>query len=133
MSALMSDMSADECRKRICGGGIGRIAWCVRGKPRICPVNFTVVGDDIVFRTAPYTELGMHVAGQAVAFEVDGIDAEARCGWSVVVEAEATAVDDPDELMRLRRLGPQPWAAGQRVLFVRLRPRAISGRQVGAP
>lgn len=133
MSAVLADMSAKECRERIGGGGVGRIAWCANGRPRIFPVNFTMVGVDIVVRTAPYSELGRDVAGQVVAFEVDEIDAAAHRGWSVVVEAEATVVDDPDEVIELRRLGPQPWAVGQRNLFVRLRPRVLTGRRVEAP
>jgi uncharacterized protein len=130
VSALMTDMSEDECRQRIAEGGVGRIAWCYNGRPRILPVNFTVVDGDILVRTAAYTEFGMHGAHQAVVFEVDELDHEHHRGWSVVVEAEARVVDDPDEMYRLRRLGPRPWAPGQRHLYVRLRPLAWTGRRV---
>ena len=127
----MTDLAARECRERIASGGVGRVAWCSNGHPQITPVNFTVLGDDVVFRTSPYSDLGRHVAGAAVAFEVDGYDEHQRRGWSVVVQGQASVVDDPDELMRLRGLAAQPWAPGQRNLFVRLRSDRISGRQVG--
>jgi nitroimidazol reductase NimA-like FMN-containing flavoprotein (pyridoxamine 5'-phosphate oxidase superfamily) len=73
------------------------------------------------------------VTGQPVVFEVDEIDHEGRQGWSVVVQAEATAVHDPDEIMHLRRSGPQPWAEGQRHLLIRLHPQQMTGRIVGGP
>jgi len=131
MGPTFRDMSPAQCRERIARGGVGRIVWCARGEPQIQPVNYAVVDDDIVFRTAPYTGLGMRVAGQRVAFEVDEIDHDAQSGWSVVVQAEARAVHDPDEIRRLRRSGPQPWAEGQRNLVIRLRPQRMTGRVVG--
>jgi len=131
MGRTFRDMSPAQCRERIARGGVGRVVWCVNGRPRVQPVNYTVVDDDIVFRTAPYTDLGMHVAGRPVAFEVDEIDHDTESGWSVVVHGEARVVQDPDETLRLRRSGPQPWAEGQRSLVVRLRPQRTTGRTVG--
>lgn len=133
MGPVFMDMSAAQCRERIARGGVGRVAWCAQGRPQIYPVNYMVVDGDIVFRTAPYTGLGMQVSGRPVVFEVDEIDHDAQRGWSVVVQAEAEAVHDPDEMMRLRRQGPEPWAEGQRNLLVRLRPQRVSGRIVGDP
>ena len=124
------DMSAQECRDRLARGGVGRVALCGPSGPEIYPVNFAVVDGDIVFRTTPYTAFGRAVVGTEVAFEVDEYDLDGRHGWSVVVKGTATAEDDPDEVIRLRRVGPRPWPAGQRPLFMRLRPRTISGRQV---
>jgi len=131
MGPTFTDMSATQCRERIASGGVGRIVWCSHGRPQICPVNYAVVDGDIVFRTAPYTNLGMQVPGQSVLFEVDELDHDAHRGWSVVLQAEAATVDDPDEVMRLRRSGPQPLAEGQRHQLVRLHPHRMTGRVVG--
>jgi nitroimidazol reductase NimA-like FMN-containing flavoprotein (pyridoxamine 5'-phosphate oxidase superfamily) len=131
MGPTFRDMSPAQCRERIARGGVGRVVWCAHGRPQIQPVNFAVIDDAIVFRTAPYTGLGMQVAGRQVAFEVDEIDHDTQSGWSVVIHAEASAVQDPDEILRLRRSGPQPWAEGQRNLVVRLRPQRMTGRVVG--
>lgn len=130
MAAGLVDMSARECRERLARGGVGRVVLCGPGGPEIYPVNFAVVDGDIVFRTAPYTSLGRAVVGSTVAFEVDDYDGAGETGWSIVVKGIATAEDDPDEVIRLRRLGPQPWPAGHRPLFVRVRPRKVSGRHV---
>lgn len=126
-------LSAAQCRERIGSEGVGRVVFCAQGRPQIYPVNYAVVDDDIVFRTAPYTALGMQASGKSVLFEVDEIDHDAQRGWSVVVQADATTVDDPDEMMRLRRFGPRPWAEGQRNLLVRLHPSKVTGRVVGEP
>jgi uncharacterized protein len=132
MTSAFVDMSAQECRERLASGGIGRVAFCGADGPQIYPVTFTVVDGDVVFRVAPYTRLGMHVTGKEVAFEVDDVDHLHRGGWSVVVRGRAAAVDDPDEAIRLRREGPQPWASGQRHLFVRVHPTSVTGRSVAA-
>ena len=133
MGITFTDMSAAQCREGLAAGEVGRIVWCSHGRPQVCPVNYAVVDGDIVFRTSPYTALGMQVPGQSVAFEVDRLDHGAQRGWSVGVQAEATAVYDPDEMRRLRRSAPQPWAGGQRNLVIRLRPQRMTGRVIGEP
>ncbi|MGH3355708.1 MAG: pyridoxamine 5'-phosphate oxidase family protein [Nocardioidaceae bacterium] len=130
MSTGFIEMSAEECRERVADSGIGRVVWCAQGQPKIVPVNYALVDGEIMFRTAPYTDLGRQIDGQSVVFEIDRVDYERLRGWSIVVRAEATTVDDPDTVARLRRVMPQPWAGGQRMLFVRLRPRAMTGRYV---
>lgn len=132
MRSAIVDMSAQECRDRIVTGGVGRVAFCGPDGPELYPVNFTVVGGDIVFRVAPYTRLGTGIDGRRVVFEVDDIDVERQSGWSVVVKGSARAVDDPDEVVSLRRQGPEPWAPGQRQQYVRVSAHTMSGRHVVA-
>jgi uncharacterized protein len=130
MTSAFLDMTAQECRARLAGSTVGRVAFCGRRGPQIYPVNYAVDDGDVVFRVAPYTNLGMEVVGSPVAFEVDDLDPESRSGWSVVVSGTAVAVDDPDDLTRLRRRGPEPWAQGQRQLVVRIASASVTGRQV---
>ncbi|MGH3317510.1 MAG: hypothetical protein ACRDO0_15330 [Nocardioidaceae bacterium] len=40
-------------------------------------------------------------------------------------------MEDPHEIARLRRTLPEPWAPGQRSLFVRVVVAQMSGRGVG--
>jgi len=125
-----------ECRQRLesLSGGVGRLAVMTPTGPMIYPVNFTVDGNAVVFRTSPYSALGATTWGVDVAFEVDHIDLDARQGWSVVVKGCAHIVDDPADEDRLRSLGrePTPWAGGLRRMYVRIPYREISGRVVGA-
>jgi hypothetical protein len=42
-------------------------------------------------------------------------------------------ITDPAHLARLRSLPLSPWAPGDKARYVRVRPRAISGRRVRIP
>jgi nitroimidazol reductase NimA-like FMN-containing flavoprotein (pyridoxamine 5'-phosphate oxidase superfamily) len=127
------ELSRAECRERLASEGVGRLGVCTPTGPMIYPLNYTVDGNAVVFRTSPHTTLGAHAWGVDVAFEVDHLDWGTRQGWSVVVKGRAEIVDDPDEIDRLRELGrePRPWAKGMRRLYVRIPWREITGRVVG--
>lgn len=40
---------------------------------------------------------------------------------------------DPDELARARRLPLQPFVAGRKARYVRVRPATVSGRRIAVP
>lgn len=111
---------------------VGRVAVCTAEGPRIVPVNFAVIDDSVVFRTTPYSVIGMHAWNSRLAFEVDHVDAEHHTGWSVVATGRGTVVEDDVELRRIQssRL-PTPWAGGQRWLLVQLRWDDLTGRRIG--
>ena len=70
--------------------------------------------------------------GQAVvAFEADAYDPQTRSGWIVLVHGRAEVVYEDAEIQRLSGLGLHPWAtAVDRPFWIRIRPTAVSGRQV---
>ena len=119
-----------ECRRLIAPGGVGRIAFGTISGPIVVPVNFAVLADSIVIRTAEGTVIDGH-AGEQVALEVDHID-EALCqGWSVLVRGPAHRVAHPAELRRLQEDAVVwPWAGGEREVYVRIVPREVSGRRI---
>lgn len=127
------DLSPVECADLIGGGGIGRLAFCTPIGPQIYPLNFTVDGRSIVFRTSPHSTLGTLRWGIDVVFEVDQLNWSTRQGWSVVIKGAAHVVEDADEIERLHALGldPRPWAKGMRRMYVRVTWREITGRVVG--
>jgi uncharacterized protein len=131
MSAELRELSAEECRQLIQEGGVGRVAFRSSKGLEIVPVNFEVYGDCIVFRTTPYTELGLHGPGANAVFEVDQLDAEQQTGWSVVARGQLHVVADPAENSAIQ-LGsdPQPWASGVRRLYLQLPWRELSGRRL---
>ncbi|MDQ6687328.1 MAG: pyridoxamine 5'-phosphate oxidase family protein [Actinomycetota bacterium] len=53
---------------------MGRVAMATPLGPRIVPVNYGVHDDEIVFRTAPYSELSTYGWDTDLAFEVDDLD-----------------------------------------------------------
>jgi nitroimidazol reductase NimA-like FMN-containing flavoprotein (pyridoxamine 5'-phosphate oxidase superfamily) len=127
----MRELSAEECRHLIRDGGVGRVAFRTPSGQQIVPVNFTLHGDSIVFRTNPYSELGSYGADSEAAIEVDVLDQERRTGWSVVARGRLHVVSSPRELAAIRSDGdPQPWADGVRRLYLKLTWRDITGRRV---
>jgi len=126
------ELTYATCAELLATGEVGRVAVCTADGPRIIPVNYTVVDDTVVFRTTPYSVLGMHAWNGRLAFEVDDLDPEHRSGWSVVATGRGTVVEDNAELRRIQSTaGPNPWAGGQRWLVIRLRWDDLTGRRIG--
>src|SRR5215472_12556938 len=49
-----------QCRRLIAPGGVGRIAFVTISGPTVVPVNFTVLADTLVIRTAEGTVIDGH-------------------------------------------------------------------------
>ena len=113
-------------------GVVGRVALCGGDGPHIVPVNYSVVDDQILLRTTPYSLLGRLARDIEVAFEVDHLDLEQHHGWSVVVRGRAGIVEDPDELEHIEAVWPpRPWVVGNRPLMVRISWGEVTGRRLG--
>ncbi|HYJ70464.1 MAG TPA: pyridoxamine 5'-phosphate oxidase family protein [Nocardioidaceae bacterium] len=127
------ELSYDRCRELLSSAEVGRVALCFDTGPMIWPVNYSVMEDAIVFRTAPYSMLGARTWNSRLAFEVDQLDLERRQGWSVVATGAGEMVSDPGELAMIRTFrDPHPWAGGTfRSLYVRLRWDQLTGRELG--
>ena len=128
------ELSVDECLNLLANEVFGRLAVVGPAGPRIVPLNYALIDDTIVLRTSPYSELAQHAIGKNAAFEIDEVDHTRQTGWSVVAVGMLEEVE-PADVERLRTAWvPQPWAGGQRNLYLRLRWREISGRRLrGAP
>jgi nitroimidazol reductase NimA-like FMN-containing flavoprotein (pyridoxamine 5'-phosphate oxidase superfamily) len=108
---------------------VGRVAMLRRRRPMILPVTYVLDGETIVYRTAEGSTLVPFGSAEDMAFEIDGFDAERQLGWSVVILGRATIMRDRLEIERLAgRL--EPWAPGDRGVFVAMRCDEVSGRQV---
>ncbi|HEX2849963.1 MAG TPA: pyridoxamine 5'-phosphate oxidase family protein [Acidimicrobiales bacterium] len=109
---------------------LGRVGVTVAAVPAIFPVNYAVVDDTIVFRTAPGTKLDAAADGATVAFEVDDFDVDEKLGWSVMLAGRAEEVHDLEMTFRVVDIGLEPWAGGTRSHLVRITPMFVSGRRV---
>ena len=123
-------LTAEQCHDLVAGEGVGRVGVTIAALPAIFPVNYGLLGDDIVFLTGEGTKLRAAVDHAVVAFQVDQFDLVTRRGWSVLAVGIATEVSDPDELAAARGLGLQPMAGGDRSHFVTIRPEFLSGRRL---
>ncbi|GGJ06619.1 helix-turn-helix domain-containing protein [Streptomyces brasiliensis] len=125
-----TELDPDECRSLLSAHGVGRLAVPMDSGPVIVPVNYDVVDDAIVFRTAEGTTPAL-ADSRPVAFEVDRIDDAFSQGWSVLVRGRARTVTDPDEESRLTaRAYSLPWAGGERDVWVRVEPETVTGRRI---
>jgi uncharacterized protein len=126
-------LSDTECQMLLRGGIVGRIAVTTRSGPHIVPVNYAVVDDAVVVRTAADSVLGSVTNGTRVAFEIDHVDHEQQLGWSVVVHGRVEWLEDPERLAQVASVWPpRPWAAGNRPRHLFLRWRRIEGRRIGS-
>ncbi len=126
-------LSRAECLALLRQSLVGRVIVTDRALPAAFPVNFALLGEDVVFRTTAGSKLEAASARTVVAFEVDDIDPLRQTGWSVLIQGRAALVDDPVDLARARALPLQPWAPGKRLEFVRIRSELVSGRRIPQP
>jgi hypothetical protein len=120
-------LDAEECWEHLHYSSLGRLAVADRnGDILVLPVNFTVEGATIMFRTAPGAGRD-HLDRGPVTFQVDAVDPYRRSGWSVLAHGVADVsheVGDADAL-------PQPWAGAHRRHVVRIVVERVTGREVG--
>ena len=133
---VIEELSEAQCLQLIAPGGIGRIAYTGRFGPVVLPVNYTLLDQAVVFRTAEHGPLdedlrtGISDADYRVAFEIDSIDVAGQTGWSVLVQGPAHHVTEAEQ-DAVRDAGVASWAPGDREQFVRIAPSRITGRRIG--
>src|SRR4051794_38199931 len=88
----LEDLSYDDCWTLLLNAKVGRLAFVESGDPVILPVNFTMDGSMIVFRTGLRSRLFAAVANGPVRLEIDHWDDASRTGWSVLVKGVAEHV-----------------------------------------
>ncbi|MFC7261367.1 DUF1918 domain-containing protein [Streptomyces lutosisoli] len=127
----LRDIGPEECRTLLSTHGVGRIAVSASdGRPAVVPLNYDVIDDAIVFRTAPNLTPAAAV-GTEVAFEVDHLDEALSQGWSVLAVGPASVVTEPDAVRRLtEHAHTTPWPGGEREMWVSIRPAHLTGRRI---
>jgi nitroimidazol reductase NimA-like FMN-containing flavoprotein (pyridoxamine 5'-phosphate oxidase superfamily) len=110
---------------------LGRVGITVDALPVILPVNFRLLGERIVFRTAPGTKLDAATRNAIVAFEVDDIEPASHSGWSVVVVGTAREVTDPDDVEELALANIPRWAPATSERIVEVSTELVTGRRIG--
>jgi nitroimidazol reductase NimA-like FMN-containing flavoprotein (pyridoxamine 5'-phosphate oxidase superfamily) len=111
---------------------VGRLVYTRRALPAVTPVNFAVRDGAILIWTGSTSSLAQAVRGAVVAFQADELDRAGRSGWSVTVIGNASLVNDPHELARMRTAGPEPWAPGAKDYLIRIPLTMVTGRWLGA-
>ncbi|MDO5083466.1 pyridoxamine 5'-phosphate oxidase family protein [Arachnia propionica] len=116
-------LERSECLRLLAGHEVGRVAWWTDEGPTILPVNYHLVGEDLVFHTHPTSPLARLVVPGQVAFQVDDIDVAAAIGWSVLVRGTSGPSDDE----RSSSFLPDPPGLGVAIRIHTVEGRVLSG------
>ncbi len=125
----IEQLDVKECWQLLRASDVGRLAVSITDHPDIFPVNYVVDRGTVVFRTAEGTKLAAAVLGRAVAFEIDGYDADRGEAWSVVIKGRATEIERMQDVFDALDRPRVPWHAAPKHRFVRVEPFDISGRR----
>ena len=125
----LETLDLDQCLEHLRAEQIGRLAVVVDGYPVVLPVNYRLVETSgltwVALRTRPGNVIDQ--ASANVAFEIDGIDATGRGGWSVLVRGTLQHVN-PDAADFRERFDAHPWLSTERDAWLIIEPFAITGR-----
>ena len=122
------ELDETECWELVRSREVGRVAYIDGLGAMVVPITYIGDEESVLFRVAPYSQLARHLPDSRAALEVDDIDYFTRSGWSVVLRGPVKKVES-DELPPPEGR-PTPWPAGQRGLYLRLTPRAVTGRRL---
>jgi uncharacterized protein len=127
----LETLELDACLDHLRAEQVGRLAVVVDGSPIVLPVNYRLVETNGLTWVALRTRSGgvIDQAATSVAFEIDGIDATRRRGWSVLVRGTLQRVD-PDAAGFRERFDSQPWLTTERDAWLMIEPFAITGREL---
>ena len=113
-------LDREDCLVLLGCATLGRVGVTIGALPSVLPVNYRLVGDEIVIRTGAGTKLDAATQGAVVAFEVDDFDTMEHTGWSVMVTGVARDVTDELERTALLRRQLPRWApeGGGRIIAI---------------
>lgn len=120
-------LDEDECWNLLSRCVVGRLAVVVEGKPHIYPVNFTVDGARVLFRTAPGSKLADLRTHPDVAFEVEEYDDTSAA--SVVVHGTAKRLELQRDIDDADALELTSWIPTLKYRWVQISPTSITGRR----
>jgi uncharacterized protein len=124
------ELSVGTCMDLLAQHHFGRVALTDDGVPVIFPVNYVLHEGDIFFRTGVGAKLDAALRAAPAAFEIDGLDAKRRVGWSVLARGIVREVSDDEDRDGLLALPIESEVAGEGSPLVRLETRSITGRRV---
>ncbi|MDR6985934.1 hypothetical protein J2Y66_000397 [Paenarthrobacter nitroguajacolicus] len=123
------DLPFNACWDLLAAETIGRIGLIVDDHPEIFPVNYVLFQRNPVFRSSPGRKLWGAQASRPAVLEIDGYDAATGEAWSVVARGDTELMTDPEETAEVDALGLEPWQPGPKDNYIRLIPKALTGRR----
>ena len=127
---VLEDLPDDECLRLLGTQGIARVAFIVDDEPAVLPVNFALLDELVVFRTARGSAFDLLVRDTEVAFEVDQADPAYHSGWSVIARGRAESLEGVFAEELLDQLPLRPWGLSAPPGWIGIRLRDVTGRRI---
>ncbi|MBN9139654.1 MAG: pyridoxamine 5'-phosphate oxidase family protein [Micrococcales bacterium] len=127
MEHAAEELDVDTCWDLLAEEPIGRVVFVDGDDIEVFPVNFSIGGRSILFRSAPGTKLELVAEHPHVAFEVDHHSDAAA--WSVILWGVAERLGFDDEIEHSGVLGLVSWSPNEKYNYVRITPDRVSGRR----
>jgi nitroimidazol reductase NimA-like FMN-containing flavoprotein (pyridoxamine 5'-phosphate oxidase superfamily) len=121
-------LDRQRCLDYLSAGGLGRVAVNVGALPAIMPVHFALDDDQVVFSVGAGSVLHRATRDAVVAFESDGVEADGRRQWSVMVTGIARHLTKADIVGRSGVVAPG-WAHVETPTMVAISTDYLSGRR----
>ena len=126
-SDAIIEMTGNEPWDFIADRSFGRMALTILGQPEIFPVNYSLVGRKLVFRTAEGTKLMGVLLDSHVAFEVDEVEADRAT--SVVLKGTAHKIETQADLDKFDLSHLHSWVPTLKYNLVVIDVKEITGRR----
>jgi uncharacterized protein len=124
----LDELDRGECLRLLAAQAIGRVVFTDSAMPAAQPVNYLLIGEEVLFRTANGSKLGAAARRAVLGFQTDQIDPDSATGWSVLGVGQSYEITDPARLESLARTLPTPWPSGQTVHTIAIPLTQLTGR-----
>jgi uncharacterized protein len=123
---IISELDQEECWAALRADEFGRLAYRLGDEVNLVPLNYTVDGDTLLFRTAEGSKLLGIVMNPNVVFEIDTYDEDSA--QSVIVRGKARLLEE-DEAHRADNTPLRPWVDTLKYNVVEIEPVKVTGRR----
>lgn len=120
-------LTDEECWQLAEKTNFARLGTVENGEVFITPLNIVASEGKIFFRTATGSKLTQLILEEKVTIEFD--KAEGGQAYSVNIFGTARLLTDSEEIAKAQQLPLSPWVRTEKIEFVEITPRAMSGRR----
>lgn len=125
----LEDLDRATCLNLLSTLDVGRLAWAEDERVMVFPLNFALVGSDIIFRTPSRSLCDAVASRTCLTFQGDAVEPGLRSGWTVVASGPANEVTDLIEREQLSHL-VTPWRQADDLHVIRLTITSVAGRRL---
>lgn len=126
-SQVVTILTEDQCWELAEQTTFARLGTVEDGEVFITPLNIVTFEGKLYFRTAAGSKLTQLILDEKVTIEFD--KAEGGQAYSVNIFGTARLLTDTAELEKAQELPLRPWLRTEKIEFVEITPRQMTGRR----